>query len=576
MPEFEFDPTLIEALQRQELVFLLGPELPRALTGLPSISELAQELASRYSEPLDLSFAEVAERVAQRYDPSVVVGFLQSGLSRTDGEPASFFQALVQLVGRTHTGPVLTTAFDDQLEQAFARAGLQVTAAARDLDLPADPAWPLVIHLFGRLDLPDTLVLSAADRQALPADQDRHQLLDAARRALARGPVLLIGWDIHDATFEWLLDLLAGGYFKGRAYALQAELAEDDLRMWQARGAVCLKAGPLDLVEGLLNYLGAGIPDSEGQPSSSLSSGTASAPESLPTTPPATPEAPPSDHRLRILSLDGTGLDPGLAPYLLARLESAVPGFLGAFDLYAGVSGNAALALALATGRSPEDYGRAYLKFFYRAYQGVQAQDVFHKLLLETFGDLHLGDLPRRVLALALDADRASLKVYHSYLTAENWAGESLVDVALRATALPLQMPPYQDCLDASLIASHPGMCALAQVLDRRFVGVRLQDVALFSLADPYAPRSLEQDEDTNLSIADWAPHLLPLCQDSRASITHFQLERLLGPHYFRLWTDWATRPADIRGEQLAQIAPRWAEAVDISAAVDWLKRYVM
>src|SRR5512144_125229 len=121
-----------------------------------------------------------------------------------------------------------------------------------------------------------------------------------------------------------------------------------------------------------------------------------------------------------ILSLDGGGIRGLLTAILLERLEAAVPGFLAKVDLFAGTSTGGILALGLAAGRSPaqarelyETQGRVVfadsvldnVRDLGHAVGAQYSNGPLKRVLTEQFGDLTLGDLPRRVLITSFDLD---------------------------------------------------------------------------------------------------------------------------------------------------------------------------
>lgn len=271
----------------------------------------------------------------------------------------------------------------------------------------------------------------------------------------------------------------------------------------------------------------------------------------------------------RILSLDGGGFRGLLPAALLARLARAEPGLLDRVDLFAGTSTGAILALGLASGMSPSDAVALYEEdgpeiFACRPVHAVlsagyataakYSNRALRRALERVFGGKTLGDLERRVLVASFDLeaqppDRSrprmwKAKFFHNFPGPDSDASERLVDVALRSSAAPVYFPAYQGYIDGGVVATNPGVCALAQVL--RAGVAELGELALLSLGTGLNARFI-RSESADWGWADWAfrvrpladpPYDLPLLEvmlEGSVGLVDFQCRQLLGERYFRL-----------------------------------------
>src|SRR5260370_3237609 len=81
---------LNEALQHRALALFIGNDLPYAVTGLPSRTDLAGSLARRHGLDESLSLAEAAQRVSQAGNRYIFTAFIRDALDITDKSPQPF------------------------------------------------------------------------------------------------------------------------------------------------------------------------------------------------------------------------------------------------------------------------------------------------------------------------------------------------------------------------------------------------------------------------------------------------------------------------------------------------------
>jgi patatin-like phospholipase/acyl hydrolase len=303
--------------------------------------------------------------------------------------------------------------------------------------------------------------------------------------------------------------------------------------------------------------------------------------------------------RYRILSLDGGGIRGVLTVTLLERLEAAQPGFLAATELFAGVSTGAILALGLAAGLSPSMARELYELKGDQVFADSLLDDILDlgrlrgaeysnvglkRELTAQFGDMTLGDLPKRVLVVSFDLDNEATspgalrtwkpKFFHNFPGSGSDAGERVVDVAMRSAAAPTYFPVYQGYVDGGVVANNPSMCALAQALDGQTGGQQLSDIALLSVGTGRNRKYLTA-EASDWGLAQWARSLIDIMIEGGTGVGDYQCARLLGPRYRRLNP---ILPEPIRLDDLAQIPviKQLAVQTDQAETLDWLRTHYL
>jgi patatin-like phospholipase/acyl hydrolase len=299
----------------------------------------------------------------------------------------------------------------------------------------------------------------------------------------------------------------------------------------------------------------------------------------------------------RILSLDGGGIRGVLTAAILERLEQFRPGFLQMIDLFAGTSTGGILALGLASGLTPGEARELYERLAAQVFtdtilddimdlgQMVGAQypnDPLKKVLFEQFGDLTLGDLPKKVLITSFDLDNEKTgpgefrfwkpKFFHNYPGPGSDSHEKVVDVALRTSAAPTFFPLYQGFIDGGVVSNNPSMCALAQALEPSTGNQELRNIRLISLGTGYNTKFLSAADD-DWGLLRWAPHLVSLILEGSVGLSDYQCRQVLDAHYLRVNP---VLPVAISLDNIREIPllKGLATQLDLEAARDFLKRY--
>lgn len=259
-----------------------------------------------------------------------------------------------------------------------------------------------------------------------------------------------------------------------------------------------------------------------------------------------------------ILSLDGGGVRGTFAAIIVRRLLEAYPKLLREADLLTGVSTGGIQALGLAAGITPPalvDLYEKCAKFVFKGSFFDNAKDLcklsganydntnLKSLLQMQFGDMRLGELDKKVAIPAFNLDNGApdpterswkLKVYHNFESNDSDSEESVVDVALKTSAVPTYFPTHNGFADGGLVVTNPSLIGLAQALDLRGPGRSLSEISLLSIGTGKVNRFIE-GKDLDWGIAQWAPHLLYILLEAGAGATDFQCKTILRDKYFRI-----------------------------------------
>lgn len=244
-------PELNDALERHNLSLFVGADLPREVTGLPSRTDLAHELARRKGLDESLSLAEVAQHVARGGNRWDFTAFIRDRLDTTGKSPQPFHRRIVELVRDHEIETTITTAYDSLLELAFQETGIGISRVVRGSDVGfVNPERPTLIKLYGDAQQPDTLTVTEDDHYGLWRDRDKEDLLYEIRSVLRRQTVLFVGYHLADPDFNllWREILDRAGRFARNAYAIWSGPSEANVQMWRDRGIIILDADPLGVL----------------------------------------------------------------------------------------------------------------------------------------------------------------------------------------------------------------------------------------------------------------------------------------------------------------------------------------
>lgn len=302
--------------------------------------------------------------------------------------------------------------------------------------------------------------------------------------------------------------------------------------------------------------------------------------------------------RYRILSLDGGGIRGYYTARLLERLEREQPGWISQFDLVAGTSTGAIIALALADGLTPAQIAEIYATDAPRVFEVTLTERLrdggglygpryrlgrLAALLRGVFRDRRLKDLSRPVVIPAFDLTgrdlpigqrRWEVKVFHNLTSDKRLGALFLRKIALYSSAVPAVFATIDGYIDGGVYAANPSLMATAQALSAsRFNGntLSLDAFRVFSVGTGLSPLRID-GERHEWGLVQWAKPLLGLTLDANMTATTFQAEQLLGSAYHRLnpWIDGEPIMLD-DGSAIPRLEEA-AQSSDLTAAVEWLK----
>ncbi len=230
--------TLLWSLQRRNCILLLGPEL--TAEGLPGSTtltgELARQLASDIEPPL-LATTDLP-RVAQQY-------LAQNGRNDLEREVVRFYAAHEDDSSEIHEALAavpfyfaITSCHDSLLRRAMERAGKAPFAERynfqgdKEDNVPMGTVdRPLIYHLYGSIQEPESLVLTENDLlDFLVAVVSKNPSLpDNVRSALQKKGknFLFLGFGIRHWYLRILLHLLKFNQSDSRSFALEAFQAQN-------------------------------------------------------------------------------------------------------------------------------------------------------------------------------------------------------------------------------------------------------------------------------------------------------------------------------------------------------------
>ena len=220
---------LVGSLQVGQCVLVLGPEVPGISVGSDG-AQSARPTRDIFCEELIRQLADEQQQVsepspfavAQQYDDTPALSTLN-----VRNQAAAFYRNLTCQPSPLHHaltelpfGLVLTTSHDNLMEQAFQKRQIQVSRHWYNfrgepkenpaIDSPATPASPVVYHLFGASDEPNSMVLTENDILdfLIHVISERPQLPDSLKLLARNKTFLFFGFGIQYWYARVLVKLL--------------------------------------------------------------------------------------------------------------------------------------------------------------------------------------------------------------------------------------------------------------------------------------------------------------------------------------------------------------------------------
>lgn len=268
----------------------------------------------------------------------------------------------------------------------------------------------------------------------------------------------------------------------------------------------------------------------------------------------------------RILTLDGGGIRGLLSAIWLQalqqKLDAAGKGPLAQrFDLIAGSSTGAVIAMALANGMPPAGIAALYEHFGEEVFpggaerlwsrvtrgftQGLSAPRYspkgLERVLKRIFGERTLGELPVRTMAIAYDTVGRDPLFFKSFKPEH--AQIPLWEACRAATAAPSYFPAHlatierrrRALIDGGVVANNPTACAIAEAV-RLNNDASLKDIVLLSVGTGQATRPISEREATEWGALEWALPIIDVLFDGSAdSVDYIARQILADGDYFRM-----------------------------------------
>lgn len=227
----------------------------------------------------------------------------------------------------------------------------------------------------------------------------------------------------------------------------------------------------------------------------------------------------------RILSIDG-GQGAYLATLMLEQINARVPGFLQKADLFAGTSSGSTSSLTLATADNPADKLPALHELWsvglnellksspVETIRGITGcgpltnnKNLIKTLCEEqylgqrTFADLkHHVVVPTFSLQAVAEAEDCTKEwspmVFQTLNNPEQFANVPLYHAAVCSSSAPVQLPPFEGCVDGGTVANNPVLIAVGEKI-REYLTYR--DAP--NLSNPSLPILKGRTDFTNLKI---------------------------------------------------------------------------
>jgi patatin-like phospholipase/acyl hydrolase len=315
---------------------------------------------------------------------------------------------------------------------------------------------------------------------------------------------------------------------------------------------------------------------------------------------------------IKVLSIDGGGTRGLLPATMLHQLEQETgQSVTDIFDVIVGSATGGIITSAIAAGMSMEDIMDIYLKqakfilpsnFFRRIWNPLNLfaprypNKNLKALLEEKFGSKTLKDVREEYgtdtiflagtlnLSPELKADEwpsFKIEVYNSILA--EYENERVVDVALRTSAAPINLPLYQHYSEAGVYANDPAMIALSFCMNhqqakeagasylennRLGLGARHDEIKFLSVGCGTDGRSfvpLKKIRKGNWGMLKWFGALISLIIDDDMAANQYYLRQFLDEdHYYRLNAYYKAEDApDILKNKKLRIDVRDAEQLE-------------
>lgn len=211
--------------------------------------------------------------------------------------------------------------------------------------------------------------------------------------------------------------------------------------------------------------------------------------------------------KYRIMTFDGGGVLGALSIQLLNRLANLTPELVRRTDVFSGNSIGSFTALALASGRTPQEISRYFKQVFLPAFTGDRpGGPVFNQQLpfagfikaVRGFfpSNLRLRDLKKKVVAPSFhlydpEVDRWNPVLFNNF-PGSPYLNEKVTDVILRSSGAPATQRSYQNYADGYLVATNTSTASISFAIGKACVP--LNEIAVLSIGTGEEPTRLQRE----------------------------------------------------------------------------------
>ncbi|MFG3443107.1 patatin-like phospholipase family protein [Bacillus velezensis] len=211
--------------------------------------------------------------------------------------------------------------------------------------------------------------------------------------------------------------------------------------------------------------------------------------------------------KYRIMTFDGGGTLGALSLQLLNRLARQNPKLISRTHVFSGTSIGSFTALALASGRSPQETFQYFKEKILPAFSiSRPGGPVFNQQLpysgfikaVRNFfpPGLRLKDLRKRIVVPSFKLyspklDRWTPVLFHNF-PGSPYLNEKVSDVILRSSAAPATQRAYQNYADGYVVSANPSTPSIAFAVGK--ANVPLDEIAVLSIGTGEAPTRLRRD----------------------------------------------------------------------------------
>lgn len=243
---------LAQLIVQDNAVLFIGAGLRHGQDQLPAVQRLAEALAGRIDyQRSDRSLAAVARDFEVLHGRNALILALREELEEMADRPSSLHQLLADAV--LPNSKIITTRFDQSLEQALEQFEKSYVRIVRDTDIPFfDETKIVLIKIQGDITQPDSLVITEDDIDAFISRLPT--VSDVVRAFFATKTLIFLGYDLSGEQFKRFFRQVTRNLsiFRRQAYAVvPGPVDEIEERYWRDQNVEIHCQDPMLFLEAL-------------------------------------------------------------------------------------------------------------------------------------------------------------------------------------------------------------------------------------------------------------------------------------------------------------------------------------